>query len=118
MEWSREDSSFLSCIQLLLGSKGSDWYNPVKAQQEKGTLTGRWALKLSDDTDISRVVNVRNLNVDCSQSTIPKIRSRMFRHHRRCIRERFQIFHSELVVKKLAFFRHPNFRNGQNHLRN
>ena len=118
MEWSQEDPSFLSCIGLLLGSKGSDWYVPVKTQREKGTLTGRWELKLSDDTDISRVVNFRNLNVDCSQLTIPKIRSRMFRHHRRCIRERFQIFHSELVVKKLAFCRHPNFRNGHNHPQN
>ena len=38
MEWSREDPSFLSCIGLLLGSKGSDWYDPVNAQRENGTL--------------------------------------------------------------------------------
>jgi hypothetical protein len=118
MEWSRQDPSFLSCMGLLLGSKGSDWYDPVDAQCENGALTGRWALKLSDETDISLVINFRNLNVDCSQLTIPKIRSHTFRRHRRCIRERFPIFHFELVVKKLVFFRHPNFQNGRNHLRN
>jgi hypothetical protein len=36
MEWSRQDPSFLSCMGLLLGSKGSDWYDPVNAQWEKG----------------------------------------------------------------------------------
>jgi len=118
MEWSREDPSFLSCLQLLLGSKGSDWYDPVNAQRENGAKPGRRALKLSGETDNWQVVIFHNLNADCSQLTIPKIRSHTFRRHRRCIRELFPSFHSELVVKKLAFFHLPNFQNGRNHLRN
>ena len=53
MEWSREDPSFLSCIGLLLDSKGSDWYDAVNAQRENRAMMGRWALKSSDETDIS-----------------------------------------------------------------
>ena len=118
MEWSRQDPSFLSCMGLLLDPIRLDLVRPCDRSVGKRAMMRRWALKTSDQADVSRPINFRNLNVDCSQLTIPKIRSRMFRRHRRCIHERFQILHFELVVKKLAFFRHPNFRNGRNHLRN